>query len=125
MDIAPLIDVVFLLLIFFLLSSSFIMQPGIKIKLPHAKTSELQSRKEILILIDAKERIFLNERLVKAENLDKRLKEIVQRQNPKTAVIKADGEVRHARVVEVLDVAKLVGIERLAIATQIKEERVD
>lgn len=121
LDIAPLIDVVFLLIIFFLLSSSYIMQPGIPVKLPYAETRELQPREDILILIDQKERIFLNHRPTKWEDLYEGIKGLIKDHGSKTAIIQADGGVRHARVVEVLDVAKVAGIERLAIATQPKE----
>lgn len=119
LDMAPLIDVVFLLLIFFLLSSTFIMQPGITIKLPQATTSEVQPRKDILILIDAKERIFLNDRrIIKGTELKESLGVLVSEGKSKTVVINADESVRHGRVVEVMDVAKQVGVERLVIATQ-------
>lgn len=122
-EMAPLIDVVFLLLIFFLLSSPFIMQQGIRVKLPQATTSEAQPRRDILILIDAEERVFLNDRRVSEGRLKDSLRNLMSKDGIKTAIIKADEDVRHGLVVEVMDVAKQAGIQRLAIATRPREAR--
>ncbi|HAV42474.1 TPA: biopolymer transporter ExbD [bacterium] len=121
LEIAPFIDVVFLLLIFFLLSSSFVIQPGIKIKLPQAATAESQSEKNIFILIDAKEKIYLNARQVEGRELKTELERIISEGGKKTAIIQADEKVQHGLVVGVMDTAKQVGIEKLAIATQPRE----
>ncbi len=121
LEIAPFIDVVFLLLIFFLLSSSFVIQPGIKIKLPQAATAESQSEKNIFILIDAKEKIYLNARQVEGRELKTELERIISEGGKKMAIIHADEKVQHGLVVGVMDTAKQVGIEKLAIATQPRE----
>jgi biopolymer transport protein ExbD len=126
-DLTPLVDVVFLLLIFFLLSSSFIMQPGIKIKLPSAKTHEVQPANDIFILIDKQERIYLrtpslSEERVKISELSTHLKSLIKEDGERVIIIKADEAVRHGIVVRVLDMVKLIGAQRIAIATEPKRK---
>lgn len=122
LEITPLIDVVFLLLIFFLLSSSFVLQPGIKVKLPKAKTTEITEEKEVYITIDKEGHLYLNEKFVREEKLSKKLQEIANQDSNKLIIVKADKDVLHGRVVWVLDYIKRAGLNRLAIATESKIE---
>ncbi|MDI6703733.1 MAG: biopolymer transporter ExbD [bacterium] len=117
LEIAPLIDVVFLLLIFFLLSSSFIFQPGIKVKLPEATTSEIKPKKDIFITITKDEALYLNGKITDMETLSSQLKKLILEDKQRFVIIKADKDTRHGKVVEVLDISKMVGVERLGIAT--------
>lgn len=123
LDTAPLIDVVFLLMIYFMLTSSFIMQPGIKIKLPSALSTESMEKKEIIISIAADGSIFYREKSVTLKAL-KKILETEGRKNPESIlIIKGDYDVAHGKVVEVMDLAKVAGISCLAIATQPVEEK--
>jgi len=115
LDIAPLIDVVFLLLIFFMLTSSFIFQPGIKINLPKAVTSEVIHEKSIIILINSKNYIYLNDRAITMSELASRLR-IAAKEN-KPLLIKADRRASLGKVVEVWDLCRDEGISRINIAT--------
>lgn len=120
LEIAPLIDVVFLLLIFFLLSSPFIFQHGIKVKLPEAATEEVQPKRDIFITIDKDGVIYLNDKITDIEALSSELKRLILEDKQRFVIIRADKDTRHGRVVEVLDVSKMVGVERLGIATSPK-----
>lgn len=122
LEMTPLIDVVFLLLIFFLLSSSFILQPGIKVKLPKAKTTEITKEKEVYITIDKQGHLYLNEKLVHEEKLSKELQGIANQDPNKLIIVKADKDVLHGKVVWVLDYIKRAGLSKLAIATEPKIE---
>ncbi|NQU74264.1 MAG: biopolymer transporter ExbD [Candidatus Omnitrophica bacterium] len=115
LDIAPLIDVVFLLLIFFMLTSSFIFQPGIKINLPKAVTSEVIHEKSIIIVINSKNYIYLNDRVITMSELASRLS-IAAKEN-KPLLIKADRRASLGKVVEVWDLCRDEGISRINIAT--------
>ncbi|MBU0899696.1 biopolymer transporter ExbD [bacterium] len=90
LDMAPLIDVVFLLLIFFLLTSSFVLQPGIKVKLPKAKTTEISKEEEVYITIDKDNFLYLNEKLIPEEELNKRLLRLASEDPNKLVIVKAD-----------------------------------
>src|SRR3989338_8339859 len=72
-DIAPLIDIVFLLLIFFMLTSSFLFQPGIKINLPKAVTSEVLHEQNVVVTVTSENLIYLDNKPVTAAQLNKKL----------------------------------------------------
>lgn len=115
LDIAPLIDIVFQLLIFFMLTSSFIFQPGIKVNLPKAVTSEVIHEKNLIILVTANNYIYLNDRLITMSELASRLR-IAAKEN-KPLLIKADRRASLGKVVEVWDLCRDEGISQINIAT--------
>lgn len=117
-DLAPMTDMVFQVLLFFILSSSFIVEPGIKINLPKSQTSELQLQQKLIITIDANEQIFVEGKPVPVDTLEERIKLLLPYYSEKVVVIRADKNVRHGIVVKVMDIAKLAGAARLAIATE-------
>ena len=114
-DFAPLIDVVFLLLIFFMLTSSFIFQPGIKVNLPRAITSEALSEKNIIITITAENLIYMDGKLVTINELSSRLKNIAGFR--RSILIKADEKASLGRVVKIWDICRQEGISKVNIAT--------
>jgi biopolymer transport protein ExbD len=117
-NLAPLIDMVFQLIIFFMLSSSFIMQPGIKIKLPKAETTETIKEREIFVDISENGTIFYNGKSVSLVKLKSIFEEEIKNNgNEIILVIKGDKDTKHGIVVSVMDLARKCGIERIAIAT--------
>jgi len=120
LDVAPMADVVFLLLIFFMLSTSFVVQPGIQIKLPKAVTSEIQLKKDLILTITAENILFLNEELVTLDELGEALQAAFAQRKDRILIIKADQEVKHGMVVQAMDIAKMNGADRLVIATEPK-----
>jgi len=120
LDATPMTDVVFLLLIFFMLSTSFVVQPGIQVRLPKAVTSEIQLKKDLVLTITAENVLFLNEEPVTLDDLGEALQAAFAQRKDRLLIIKADQEVKHGLVVHAMDIAKLNGAERLAIATEPK-----
>jgi biopolymer transport protein ExbD len=114
-DIAPLIDVVFLLLIFFMLTSSFIFQPGIKVNLPRAITSEMLSEDSAIINITAENLIYYRQKLVTSRELNSVLKEIASARLP--VLIRSDRRASLGRIVEVWDMCRQEGVRQVNIAT--------
>jgi len=114
-DIAPLIDVVFQLLIFFMLTSSFIMQPGIKVNLPKAVTSEAVQPENIEIMVSGENVIYLNGKVVTSQELNGLFKQVAQRNQP--ILIKADKRASLGRVVEIWDLGRDLGVSQINIAT--------
>ncbi len=125
LDIAPLIDIVLLLLIFFMLTSNFIMQPGIKITLPKAKTSKPQEEENIIIFITEDNEIYLNERKISIDELKDALEEKLKTAQKKTVVLKADEKINLGLAVQVMDIAKEAKAESLVISTQIRDRTLD
>ena len=120
LDTTPMADTIFLLLIFFMLSTSFVVQPGIQVKLPKAVTSEIQLKKDLILTITAENILFLNEEPVTLDKLGEALEAAFAQRKDRILIIKADQEVRHGMVVQAMDIAKLSGADRLAIATEPK-----
>jgi biopolymer transport protein ExbD len=114
-DIAPLIDMIFQLLIFFMLTSSFVLQPGIKINLPKAVTSEAVNYENIEIIISGENVAYLNGKVVTTQEVKNFLKQIGKKN--KTILIKADKRASLGRVVEIWDMCRDFGIEKINIAT--------
>jgi biopolymer transport protein ExbD len=114
----PLIDIVFLLLIYFLLTTNFLVDEGIKIKLPQAKASAPQTEKEITVYVDRQGRAFLGNEEVSLAMLFDRLKEMIGVRENKLVVIRADRAVILNKAIKVMDVAKAAGAGRLCLATE-------
>lgn len=115
LDIAPLIDVIFLLLIFFMLTSSFIFQPGIRVDLPKAITSEVIERKNLILTITRDNKIYVNERALSEEELLSRLRIAAKESNP--ILIKSDRRSQFGEIVRVWDMCRREGVKTINIAT--------
>ena len=114
-DIAPLVDMVFQLLIFFMLTSSFVIQAGIKINLPRAVTSEAVKLENIEIIISGENVTYLNGKVVTKQELKTLL--VQGAKNKLTVLIKADKRASLGRVVEIWDMCRDLGITQINIAT--------
>lgn len=116
-NITPLVDMVFLLLVFFMLSSSFIVTPGIKINLPKAVTSEVIKEKNIIITVNSDNVIYLDEKPITLSELTNYLSEEVKSKQARPLLIKADKGTQLGAVVKVWDICRMVGISQINIAT--------
>lgn len=116
-------DIIFLLLIFFLLSSSFILQTGIKVELPQVTKVERQSQKDIVVTITAEEEVHLDGIKVPWAELRERLAQRLEGSETKTVIVKGDESVRLGRTVHVMDLARQLGATQLAIAARPVAER--
>jgi len=115
LDIAPLIDVVFLLLIFFMLTSSFVFQPGIRVNLPKAVTSEVLHKELLVITITGENKVFINERPVSSDELVSRITVAARDNEP--LLIKADKESNLGTAIEVWDICRQMEVRQINIAT--------
>lgn len=120
-NVTSLIDVLFLLLIFFMVSSTFLEQPGIKLELPHAKSAVVTEQKDFTLYVDKEGKLFLNADEVNVENLLAKLKEIVPDMIDGALILKADQEVTHGIIVKIMDLAKQSGVRKLIIGTKIDQ----
>ncbi len=113
-----LIDIVFLLLIYFMLTTNFMVDEGIKIKLPEAKAAAPQTQQEITVYVDNEGRAFLLNKQVPEDKLFKKLKEMIGGNKNKLVVVKADRTVVLNKAVKIMDLAKAAGAARLCLATE-------
>ena len=115
---AALTDIVMQLLIFFLLSSSFVVMPGVKVQLPKAQTSEVQTDRRTVITLTGGGRIYLNLDEVTKATLAQKLVSVIDKDRNQVIILKADRSVSLQNAVEVIDIAKGVGAQRFMIATE-------
>jgi len=115
LDIAPLIDVIFLLLIFFMLTSSFIFQPGIRVNLPKAVTSEVLHRELLVVVVTDSNDVYIDERLVDIEEIVSRVDAAAR--EGRSLLIKADKKADLGKVIEVWDICRQVDIKQVNIAS--------
>lgn len=113
-----LIDIVFLLLIYFLLTTNFLANDGINIKLPQSTASAPQTREEITVDVDSKGRGYLMNEELPLNQLFARLKEMIGDDGDRLVVIRADREVILDKAVKIMDIAKAAGAGRLCLATK-------
>lgn len=113
-----LIDIVFMLLIYFLLTTNFMVDEGINIKLPQAKAAAPQTQQEITVHVDRDGRAFILDREVPLDQLFKELKRQIGGEADRLVVIKADRAVILNKAVKVMDLAKAAGAGRLCLATE-------
>lgn len=113
-----LIDIVFLLLVYFLLTTNFMVDEGIDINLPNAEASRAQTRKEITVYVDSNGDAYMENRKYTLDELFGRLRARIGKNRDQLVVIKADRSVVLDKAVRVMDVAKAAGVERLALATE-------
>ncbi|MDD9302610.1 MAG: biopolymer transporter ExbD [Desulfobacter sp.] len=113
-----LIDIVFLLLIYFMLTTNFIVEEGIKIKLPNAKASAPQVRREITVFVDKTGQAYMEKKPVPMAALFTQIKTRINGQPDQLVVIKADKTVILNKAVQVMDIAKAAGAARLCLATE-------
>ncbi len=114
-DMAPLIDCIFLLLIFFMLSSTFTYPSGIHVQLPKAITSDVIKEDSLTVAITSENIVYLNGKVVTMNELRDQLKSSSTKDMP--VMIKADRRSSMGRIVDVWDLCRELGIERINIAT--------
>lgn len=119
-NVTSLVDIIFILLIFFLLTTSFSTESaGLEVELPEASAADMKVTPSDLVVALTRE----GEILVRGEAVDTaRLRELMREHKEQksrgSVIVQADAEVPHGRVVEVVDMAKAEGVPKLGIATQ-------
>jgi biopolymer transport protein ExbD len=117
-DITPMLDVVFIMLIFFIVTATFIKEAGIDVDKPEAATAVVQEKASILIAIDADDNVWINRRQVDVRSI-RSIIERLHAENPKgTVVIQADRDSRNNTLVQVMDASRRAGVYDIALAAQ-------
>ncbi len=115
----PLIDIVFLLLIFFLITTTYVQNPGIEVDLPKASDAPVTPNADSVIIAITKNGRFIYEgRAVAPDELREKLERRFEARKSATVIVQADIATSHGKVVEVMNMARKVGFRRLAIATE-------
>ena len=121
-NITSLIDVMFLLLIFFMVTSTFLDQPGMKLELPSAESAEVARVEKLVLYISSDEAVVFNDQSVALDDLEETMRAALSEIEDRTLVLNADKSVQHGTVIRVMDIAKKLGLERLVIGIKMEED---
>lgn len=118
-NVTPLLDIVFIMLIFFIVTATFIKEPGVTVERPVAQTAEDQRLVSILVAIDSENTIWINRSEVPLEGVRVAV-ERLRRENPRgSAVVQADGAAHSEYLVEVLEQIRAAGVnDVVAVSTR-------
>lgn len=118
-NVTPLLDIVFIMLIFFIVTATFIKEPGVTVERPEAQTAEEQRLVSILVAIDSENTIWINRNQVPLEGVRVAV-ERLRRENPRgSAVVQADGAAHSEYLVEVLEQIRAAGVnDVVAVSTR-------
>jgi biopolymer transport protein ExbD len=118
-DLTPMIDVVFQLLIFFMVTAVFAITPGLDIKLPEAEEAQAPEKENLFIVVDQDGNMKLNHQQVTFGNLKEKLEEKRKLlDNTTMIIIQGDERSTHGQIVNIMDIARQVGIVDQVIATE-------
>ena len=117
-EMTPMIDAVFLLLIFFMVTSSVIKDPGILVNLPRAQSSESQPDKELIVTIKEDSVVFVNEQQVARPELFAVLQRLQREHGRDVLIVRGDEVIPYKSLVEVMDTARLAGFVNVTLATR-------
>ncbi|MEX0941726.1 MAG: biopolymer transporter ExbD [Pseudomonadales bacterium] len=117
-DLTPMLDVVFIMLIFFIVTATFIKETGVEINRPDTETAELKKTVSLLVGIGADSSVWIDKKKVDIRNV-KPLMERLHAENPKGGlVIQADSTSKVEKVLAVMEAARSIGITQVAIASE-------
>lgn len=115
-DLTPMLDIVFILLIFFIVTTSFVREAGVKVNRPQAASAQKQAATSIYVAVTPEGEIWVDRRAVRLSGLRAAVARI-RLENPEaTGVIQADADARHGLVVAVMDELRLAGVREIAVA---------
>ncbi len=117
-NITPLVDVLFILIIFFVVTSTFIEQPGVKLELPKASTARPEKVEKAVLVITRDEKIFFRSQPVTLEKLPAVIRQTMEQSSDHSLIINADEHVEHGFVIRVMDIARQNGVQKVVIATR-------
>ena len=117
-SLSSLTDIVFLLLIFFLLTSQFVVQTGVKVKLPASKMNDQSMPTKLIVSITEDKNIYLGSEQIDIGNLPIKLNQMMESITENNLIIRADKSVNIDLVIQVIDAAKAAGIDKFTIQTE-------
>ena len=118
-DLTPMIDIVFIMLIFFIVTASFVKEAGIEVNRPGAVTAERKEKASILIAIAENGEIWIDKRAVDVRAVRANI-ERLRAENPQGGVvIQADKNSKNGLLVKVMDAARLAGVENVSLAAEV------
>lgn len=119
-DLTPMLDVVFIMLIFFIVTTSFIKETGIDINRPSAATAEKKSKGNILIAITQNGEIWLDKRQIDIRAVRANIQRMKAKFPQSAVIIQSDTESKTGTLVRVMDQIRLAGVQNISIAASVE-----
>ncbi|EHA1080547.1 TPA: ExbD/TolR family protein [Photobacterium damselae] len=119
-DLTSMLDIVFIMLIFFIVTSSFVRESGVEVNRPQASHAVSQKDTGIFIAITSANDIYIDKRIVDAERVQATIEHMLVDQPDASLVIQADEHAYNGTVVKVMDAAKGAGVKNIALAAENK-----
>ncbi|WP_287797172.1 biopolymer transporter ExbD [Idiomarina sp.] len=117
-DMTPMLDIVFIMLIFFIVTTSFVKEAGIQVNKPEASNTTKEPSANIFIAIRDTGEVWMDKRQVDVERVGANIERMLAEQPTDVVVIQADTKAEHGVVVEVMDQVKEAGIDKISIAAE-------
>lgn len=117
-DLTPMLDIVFIMLIFFIVTSTFVRESGIEVDKPQATNVVNQKDVGIFIAVTADNDVYIDKKMVDIERVQAALEAMLLDKSDSSLVIQADERAFSGTVIQVMDAAKGAGIEKIAIAAE-------
>lgn len=114
-DMTPMLDIVFIMLIFFIVTTSFVKEKGLEVNRPDNANKSNAESKTVSILVDERGMIYMNNRLIDSERVTANIQSFLAENNTDAAVVKAHPKTEHGVVVKVLDQAAEAGLNKLSV----------
>lgn len=118
---APLIDVLFLLVLFLIVNSTVVLQPGVRVNLPVSSFEGGASYGAMFVTISQEGMVFFNDERTPLSGLASAFSQSIHMENESRLVIEADARVPHGRIIEIYNMAAEAGIKEVTLATRLPE----
>ncbi len=115
-DMTPMLDIVFIMLIFFIVTTSFVKEAGIDVQKPKAANASAKPSANIFIAVRENGEIWMDKRMVDVERVSANIEKLLAEQPTDIVIIQADKGAKHGTVVKVMDAIKDAGIDKISIA---------
>ncbi len=122
LDLTPMLDVVFILLIFFIVTTSFVKETGIDVNRPSAATAEKKPQGNILIAINANGDIWIDNREIDVRAVRANIQQLKAQYPQSSVIIQSDQDARTGKLVQVMDQIRLAGVQNISIAASIDSQ---
>jgi len=117
-DMTPMLDIVFIMLIFFIVTTVFVKEAGVSVNKPNGDLAVMPKNANIFIAVTEDGKVWIDKNEVDVDLVRANLERLMAEQPSDVIIIQADKEAEHGLVVEVMDQIKMAGIDRISIATE-------
>ena len=117
-DMTPMLDIVFIMLIFFIVSTSFVRESGVEINRPEAQTAQNKESAGVMVAITANDEVWIDQKLIDQRMVRPTIERLRVEQPDLGVMIQADQQANTGVLITVLDQVKLAGVQQVAVASK-------